>query len=106
MKTPTFCIISTTTDDESIANLIAATLLQKHLVACVQSHMIQSQYHWQGALEKSHETMLQMKSKVSLFEEIKTEIEALHSYDVPEIIMTPILDGNHEYLEWLGKELK
>lgn len=106
MKTNTFCIISTTTDDENIANLIADTLLQKHLVACVQSHTIQSQYHWQGVLEKSHETVLQMKSKVSLFGEIKAEIEALHAYDVPEIIMTPILDANPEYLEWIEKEIE
>jgi len=47
-----------------------------------------------------------MKTKASLFEEIKVQIEALHSYDVPEIIMTPILDANDDYLKWIEEETR
>jgi len=106
MKTKNYCIITTTIDDENIADQITAALLQNHLVACVQSHTIQSKYHWNGTLETSQEILLQMKTKVSLFEEVKIQIEALHSYDVPEIIMTPILDGNDDYLKWIEEETK
>ncbi|WP_415406056.1 divalent-cation tolerance protein CutA [Sulfurovum sp. CS9] len=106
MKTTNYCIITTTIDDENIADQITATLLQNHLVACVQSYSIQSKYHWNGTLETSQEILLQMKTKASLFEEIKIQIEALHSYDVPEIIMTPILDANEDYLNWIDKETR
>ena len=106
MKTKNYCIITTTIDDENIADQITAALLQNHLVACVQSHTIQSKYHWNGTLETSQEILLQMKTKISLFEEVKIQIEALHSYDVPEIIMTPILDGNDDYLKWIEEETK
>ncbi|MEA3433154.1 MAG: divalent-cation tolerance protein CutA [Campylobacterota bacterium] len=106
MKTKNYCIISTTIDDKMIADKISSALLQEHLVACVQSHTVQSQYHWNGTLETSEEILLQMKTKASLFAEIKGQIEALHSYDVPEIIMTPILDANEGYLEWIEKETK
>ena len=106
MKTTNYCIITTTIDDEKIAKQISTSLLKDHLVACVQSHTIQSQYHWNGTLETSQEILLQMKTKASLFEEIKVQIEALHSYEVPEIIMTPILDANESYLEWIDKETR
>ncbi|TET87401.1 MAG: divalent cation tolerance protein CutA [Sulfurovum sp.] len=45
MKKINYCIISTTTDDSDIAQHITKTLLEKHLVACVQSYPVQSQYH-------------------------------------------------------------
>ncbi len=106
MKTINYCIISTTIDDESIAEKISTALLQAHLVACVQTHMIQSKYHWNGTLETSKEIRLQMKTKASLFEEIKVQIKALHSYNVPEIIMTPILDANKSYLDWIDEVTK
>jgi len=47
-----------------------------------------------------------MKSKSSLFEEIKEVIEALHNYDTAEIIMTPIMAANEAYLNWIDKEVK
>lgn len=106
MKTTNYCIITTTIDNKDIATQISTALLQDHLVACVQSHTIQSQYHWNGTLETSEEILLQMKTKTSLFEEVKVQIEALHSYDVPEIIMTPIIDANESYLKWIDEETK
>jgi periplasmic divalent cation tolerance protein len=106
MKTTNYCIITTSIDDENIAEQISTALLQDHLVACVQSHRLQSKYHWKGSLETSEEILLQMKTKASLFEEIKVQIEALHSYAVPEIIMTPILDANDDYLKWIEEETK
>ncbi len=106
MKTTNYCIITTTIDDEHIADQISTALLRDHLVACIQSHTIQSKYRWNGTLETSEEVLLQMKTKASLFDEIKVQIEALHSYEVPEIIMTPILDANKDYLNWIDKETR
>ena len=106
MKTKNYCIITTTIDDENIADQISTALLKDHWVACVQSHTVQSNYHWNGALETSEEILLQMKTKASLFEEIKVQIEALHTYDVPEIIMTSILDANEDYLKWIEEETR
>ncbi len=106
MKRTNYCIISTTTDDSDIAQHITKTLLEKRLVACVQSYPIQSQYHWQGSIVKENEILLHMKSKSSLFKEIKEVIEVLHNYDTAEIIMTPIMAANEAYLNWIDKEVK
>ena len=84
--------------------MISQTLLEKKLVACVQSATINSTYRWQGKIILADEINLQMKTKTSLFEPIKKEIKAIHTYEVPEIIMVPFSDANTFYLEWIEKE--
>lgn len=104
MEASDFCIITTTTDSKENADMIAQMLLEKKLVACVQSSTIQSTYHWQGEIHDSAEILLTMKTKRSLFEKVQTEIENLHTYDIPEIIMIPIISANQSYLQWIKEE--
>lgn len=104
MKPSDYCIVSTTTDTKENAKIITQSLLQKKFVACVQSSTTDSSYRWQGKIILSKEIHLQMKTKKSLFAKIKKEIESLHTYDVPEIIMVPLLDANDFYLKWIDAE--
>lgn len=104
MEASDFCIITTTTDSKENADLITQMLLVKRLAACVQSSSIQSTYHWQGDIISSDEILLMMKTKRDLFEKVQTEIEHLHAYDVPEILMVPIVSANPSYLRWLKEE--
>jgi len=104
MEASDYCIVSTTTDTKENANIISSDLLQKKLIACAQRTTTQSSYRWQGKIIESDEILLQMKTKKSLFEHIKKEIESIHTYDVPEIIMIPLLDANEFYLQWIEKE--
>lgn len=104
MKASDYCIISTTTDTKENAELITQTLLQKKLVACVQSSTIKSSYRWQEKVILADEIQLQMKTKKSLFDLIKKEIETLHTYETPEIIMVELLNANTFYLQWIEKE--
>jgi periplasmic divalent cation tolerance protein len=105
MKASDFCIITTTTDSKENADAITKFLLEQKLVACVQSSSIQSVYHWQGKMIRSKEIFLQLKTKKSLFKKIQMEIEHLHTYDVPEIIMLPLEDANSAYLQWIEDEI-
>jgi len=104
MEASDYGVISTTTDSKENADAITQLLLEKKLIACVQSTTIQSAYRWQGKIIKSEEILLQMKTKKSLFEKIQTEIEQLHTYDVPEIIMVPLAGANVPYLQWIEEE--
>ena len=104
MEASDYCIITTTTDSKENADAITQLLLEKKLVACVQSTTIQSAYHWEGKIIQSEEIRLQMKTKRSLFEKIQTEIEHLHTYDLPEIIMVPMTGANPDYLQWIEEE--
>jgi len=104
MKASDFCIITTTTDSKENADAMTQNLLEKKLVACVQSSTIQSAYHWEGQIIRSEEILLQLKTKRELFQTIQEEIEKLHTYDVPEIILIPIEDANSSYLQWIKNE--
>ncbi len=104
MEASDYCIITTTTDSKENADAITQRLLEKKLVACVQSTTIQSSYHWEGKVMQSEEIHLQMKTRRSLFEKIQREIEHLHTYDLPEIIMVPMAGANLDYLQWIEEE--
>jgi periplasmic divalent cation tolerance protein len=88
------------------ASRIARHLVEKRLAACVNIVPgIQSVYHWQGAVEESAEFLLVIKSRRDLFDRLKQEIAAVHSYTVPEAVALPIVDGAATYLDWMDQEL-
>lgn len=104
MNKTDYCIVTTTVDTEKSAKEIARTLLEARLAACIQIFPIESLYHWEGAVAESREFLLQMKTRSGHFPAIQEQIEQLHSYDIPEIIMTPLLDANEAYLAWIDEE--
>ena len=103
MEASEYCIITTTTDSKENAEAITQLLLEKKLVACVQSSIIQSTYHWEERIAASEEILLAMKTKRALFEKVQAEIEQLHAYDVPEILMVPLAGANRSYLQWIAE---
>ena len=95
-------VVFITAKDVEQADKVASGLLEKKLVACVNTvGLITSQYWWEGEIQKDTESLLIIKSRQELFPEIVKEVKALHSYAVPEIIAVPIIDGNPDYLDWL-----
>jgi len=104
MKASDFCMVTTTTDNNENAELITQTLLQKRFAACIQSSTIESAYRWKGKIIKSQEIRLSIKTRTSLFTDVKETIESLHTYDVPEILMLVIDDAKFDYLRWIEEE--
>lgn len=100
-------LITTTTGDHSVAEQIAADLVDRRLVACAQiGGPIRSVYRWQGTVEFTEEIVLQLKTTATQVEAVKQAIAQLHPYDVPEVIVTPIIDGSAEYLKWLDDQTR
>jgi periplasmic divalent cation tolerance protein len=98
-------VLSTCGSAEEAAR-IARTLVEKKLAACVNvMPAVRSVYRWKGAVEDQEETLLVIKSSRGLFDQLRTEIEKLHSYEVPEVIAVPIVEGAEGYLEWLERAL-
>jgi periplasmic divalent cation tolerance protein len=98
-------VLSTCASAEEAAK-IARSLVEKKLAACVNVlPAVRSFYRWKGVVEDDQESLLVIKSSRGLFDQLRTELEKLHSYEVPEVIAVPIVDGSEGYLEWLEREL-
>jgi periplasmic divalent cation tolerance protein len=86
------------------ATRLADMLVGAHLAACVQIlPEMESVYRWQGNIERQSEILLLAKTTRAKFAELEREVRALHSYETPEIIAVPVVDGSAPYLDWLTK---
>lgn len=98
-----YIIVLITTPNQEISEMIANTLLEKKLAACVNLvGSILSFYTWEGDINRDKEMLLIVKSRAELFEsELIPAVQAVHPYDEPEIIALPILMGSANYLSWI-----
>jgi periplasmic divalent cation tolerance protein len=102
-----FIVILVTTKDRLEAEKISKTLLEEKLIACANIlSPVASCFIWQGKIEAAEECLVLMKTRSSLFTEVSARVKALHSYEVPEVLALPIVDGSADYLEWLSSNLK
>lgn len=98
-----YCVCLITTDSNEVAQQIAKEIVEEKLAACVNIiSNIKSTYRWQGKIESSQELLLIIKTKAILAKDIIKFVKDRHNYSVPEIIFLPIIDGNEEYLDWIG----
>jgi periplasmic divalent cation tolerance protein len=103
-----YIIVLITTPNQETSEMIANTLLEKKLAACVNMiGSISSFYTWQGDTNRDEELLLIVKSKAEFFEsKLVPAVQALHPYEVPEIIALPILMGSANYLAWIDEVTK
>jgi periplasmic divalent cation tolerance protein len=97
------CTCSSPEEAEKLARL----LVEERLAACVNAiPRVRSTYRWQGAVETAEEVLLAIKTAGRLFPEVEEKLRAAHSYEVPEVLALPVVDGSAPYLEWLRGSLK
>jgi periplasmic divalent cation tolerance protein len=98
-----YIIIIVTTPSKQEAEKIAQHLIDKRLIACANIiGPVSSVFHWSGKTEHAEEYLMLLKSRKDLFEKLSETVKALHSYEVPEILVLPIVGGSEGYLNWLG----
>ncbi len=96
--------VVTTTDSEQAAAALAGSIIEARAAACVQVVPVRSFYRWEGAVQDDPEWQLQIKTSAQRLEHLVEHIRSRHTYDVPEIIATPITTGNPAYLSWVSEE--
>jgi len=102
-KIVVFCTCAT----EEEAGKLAQVLVEARVAACVTILPgARSIYRWQGAIESSAECLLMIKSSRRLFEALCVTLERAHSYEVPEVLALPVVDGAANYLNWLEAQLR
>ncbi len=100
-------VVYTTCGNITEAEAIARSLIENRRAACVNVIPgLLSYYRWQGKVENDTELLLMIKTERGLVDDVRRTLETLHSYDLPEMIVLPIIAGSPNYLEWLEQELQ
>ncbi|HEY9860897.1 MAG TPA: divalent-cation tolerance protein CutA [Candidatus Obscuribacterales bacterium] len=99
-------VVLVTASSQAEAEAIAEALITSKLAACVSFTPIRSVYTWQGQIHKDQEWQLLIKTDLVQFEALVAKVQAVHSYEVPEIIALPIVAGSPSYLQWIGEQVE
>ncbi|MEJ2864526.1 divalent-cation tolerance protein CutA [Actinomycetospora flava] len=110
-------VVLTTTDSADDAERLARVLVDAHLAACVQiAGPVRSVFRWEGtgdAAERSSargavsvepEWQLWLKTDVARVDDLTARLVAEHTYDVPEVLVLPVVGGHGPYLAWVTDE--
>jgi len=99
-------VVLITAPNKEVGRQIAQALLEQRLAACVNILPgVNSLYIWEGKLQDEEEALLVVKTRAGLFQEgLVPAVQAIHPYQVPEIVAVPVLMGLRSYLEWIEKE--
>jgi periplasmic divalent cation tolerance protein len=102
-----FCVAFVTVGKPEEAEKIASILVEERLAACCNLlPAVRSIYRWKGEICRDEETLIILKTQISIFEKMRARVQQLHSYEVPEIIAVPIIAGHAPYLNWVRDETR
>jgi periplasmic divalent cation tolerance protein len=100
-------VVFSTCGSEAEAERLAKQLIEERLAACVNIVApVRSFYRWKGTVESAVEWMLVIKTSRDLFDRVRLSLETAHSYELPEVLAIPVLEGSPTYMAWLEQELK
>jgi periplasmic divalent cation tolerance protein len=100
-----FCVVFVTVGKAEEAERIAEAVVAEKLAACANLLPgVRSIYRWKGQICRDAETMMVLKTRRGNFERLRARVRELHSYEVPEIIAVPIVEGHGPYMDWLRDE--
>jgi periplasmic divalent cation tolerance protein len=100
-----FVLVTTTIDNEDAAGELARSAVTARLAACGQvGSPVGSVYWWDHGVREQPEWPVALKTTRSRYAALAEHIRAVHPYEVPEIIATPIVAGDPAYLAWIRDE--
>lgn len=100
-------VVLVTAGSEKEAGEIAHGLVKRMLAACVNIVPgVTSVYRWQDEVQEDREWLLVIKTRRDVLDAVIRQVQAMHSYDVPEIIALPLVGGETAYLRWLDRSVE
>jgi periplasmic divalent cation tolerance protein len=88
--------------DVDEAERIGRTVVEERLAACINIlGPIRSIYRWQDAIEDAAEVAAIFKTTQATADALIARIAALHSYDVPCIVIWPVGKLAGGYADWV-----
>lgn len=98
-------VAMTNAPDADTAARLSRAVLEARAAACVNRLApVESEYWWQGKLERAQEWPLLIKTTRARYAALEAVIRQHHPYEVPELLAWPVSAGYGPYLEWVRGE--
>ena len=100
-------LLYVTFPDRATADASVRIAVERRLAACGNVLPgVRSVYRWQGAIDTADEVLVLFKTTEGNLASIRQCILDSHPYEVPEIVATPLVEGNPAYLDWVRESCK
>ncbi|WP_428992103.1 divalent-cation tolerance protein CutA [Pseudoxanthomonas suwonensis] len=88
--------------DPATASRLATAVVEERLAACASVLPgMRSVYRWQGAVEQADEVLLMAKAPADRLPRLVERLQALHPYELPEVLAVKAAGGLPAYLGWV-----
>lgn len=96
-----------TAPDADTAERVGRMLVEERLAACANVVPgIASVFRWEGAVQREEEVLVIVKTTQERVERVRTRVVELHPYELPEVLVLPVLGGHDPYLDWVRGEVE
>ena len=98
-------LIYSTYPSPAEAKRIGEALLRQRLAACVNIFSSMTAiFEWQGELQEAQEAAMLVKTRVELQAAVIDEIERLHPYDTPAVLVLAVSSGSSGFIDWIADQ--
>ncbi len=99
-------LIFVTFENRKDAEKAANYLVDNKLAACFEIFPVKSFYYWKGEKVNPEEISGIIKTDDGYFEKVRTALEKILPYEIPQIIEVKSEGANESYLKWLKDSLR
>jgi len=87
------------------AEVAGRAIVERRLAACVNilPGMI-SHYWWEGKIERGEETVMIIKTRAALADQVSAVVKELQSYTTPAVMVLAVESLDPAYHAWIVKE--
>jgi periplasmic divalent cation tolerance protein len=91
-----------TAPSQEIAEQVVRALVDEGIVACgnILPGMV-SIFRWEGEVQRETEVLVVFKTTFAEAPRLLARVPELHPYEVPELLLFPVVAGHGPYLDWV-----
>jgi periplasmic divalent cation tolerance protein len=96
-------LIYSTFPSPEAAERVGGMLVDRGLAACanILPGML-SIYEWRGQRQRESETIMIVKTRLTLADTVVAEAKRVHPYTNPALVVLPISGGSPDFLRWIA----
>jgi periplasmic divalent cation tolerance protein len=103
-ESPPEIVVVFCTAPHDASESMARALVEQRKVACVNVLPVRSYYRWKDEFCADNEDLLIAKTPKKNSPTVIALIKSMHPYELPEIIVLPVVTGYAPYLAWVYQE--